>query len=231
MLKKFADRVIQFNKNLQYPGQLPRGYYVMNPFNDNPETMDVMQQFYNKYYSDNNSRKFIVGINPSRHGAGVTGVPFTDTKRLESICGIKMISAKTHEISSVYLYDVIQALGGAKSFYADFYINSPFPLAIIKEVKPGQFINANYYDDAQLFLMVKDYMIETLRKHFELGLDRNEVFVLGKRNAIFIDKLNREAELFDKLTILEHPRFIQQYKSKDKDLYIDKYLNAFSKED
>ncbi len=231
MQKKFADRVIQFNKNLQYTGQLPIGYYVMNPFNDNPETMDVMQQFYNKYYSDNNSRKFIVGINPSRHGAGVTGVPFTDTKRLDSICGIKMISAKTHEISSVYLYDVIQSYGGAESFYADFYINSPFPLAIIKEVKPGQFLNANYYDDAQLFLNVKDYMIETLRKHFELGLDRKEVFVLGKRNAIFIDKLNREAELFDKLTILEHPRFIQQYKSKEKDLYIDKYLNAFSKED
>lgn len=231
MQKKFADRVIQFNKNLQYTGQLPIGYYVMNPFNDNPETMDVMQQFYNKYYSDNNSRKFIVGINPSRHGAGVTGVPFTDTKRLDSICGIKMNSAKTHEISSVYLYDVIQSYGGAESFYADFYINSPFPLAIIKEVKPGQFLNANYYDDAQLFLNVKDYMIETLRKHFELGLDRKEVFVLGKRNAIFIDKLNREAELFDKLTILEHPRFIQQYKSKEKDLYIDKYLNAFSKED
>lgn len=231
MQKKFADRVIQFNKNLQYTGQLPSGYYVMNPFNDNPETMDVMQQFYNKYYSDNNSRKFIVGINPSRHGAGVTGVPFTDTKRLDSICGIKMNSAKTHEISSVYLYDVIQSYGGAESFYADFYINSPFPLAIIKEVKPGQFLNANYYDDAQLFLNVKDYMIETLRKHFELGLDRKEVFVLGKRNAIFIDKLNREAELFDKLTILEHPRFIQQYKSKEKDLYIDKYLNAFSKED
>lgn len=231
MQKKFADRVIQFNKNLQYTGQLPIGYYVMNPFNDNLETMDVMQQFYNKYYSDNNSRKFIVGINPSRHGAGVTGVPFTDTKRLDSICGIKMNSAKTHEISSVYLYDVIQSYGGAESFYADFYINSPFPLAIIKEVKPGQFLNANYYDDAQLFLNVKDYMIETLRKHFELGLDRKEVFVLGKRNAIFIDKLNREAELFDKLTILEHPRFIQQYKSKEKDLYIDKYLNAFSKED
>lgn len=231
MQKKFADRVIQFNKNLQYTGQLPSGYYVMNPFNDNPETMDVMQQFYNKYYSDNNSRKFIVGINPSRHGAGVTGVPFTDTKRLDNICGIKMNSAKTHEISSVYLYDVIQSYGGAESFYADFYINSPFPLAIIKEVKPGQFLNANYYDDAQLFLKVKDYMIETLRKHFELGLDRKEVFVLGKRNAIFIDKLNREAELFDKLTILEHPRFIQQYKSKEKDLYIDKYLNAFSKED
>jgi hypothetical protein len=33
--------------------------------------------------------------------------------------------------------------------------------------------------------------------------------------------------MFDKLTVLEHPRYIQQYKSKERDLYIDKYINAF----
>ncbi len=55
-----------------------------------------------KYYHDFNQRKFMIGINPGRHGAGVTGVPFTDTKRLESVCGIKMESAHTHEIIFVY---------------------------------------------------------------------------------------------------------------------------------
>jgi hypothetical protein len=39
-----------------------------------------------------------------------------------------------------------------------------------------------------------------------------------------------EEKFFDKLTPLEHPRFIQQYKSKDKQLYIDKYLTAFHSE-
>ncbi len=51
--------------------------------------MQVMQKFYYKYYNDSNKRKFIIGINPSRHGAGVTGVPFTDTKRLDNVCGYK----------------------------------------------------------------------------------------------------------------------------------------------
>jgi hypothetical protein len=52
------------------------------------------------------------------------------------------------------------------------------------------------------------------------------VLVLGKKNATFIKKINSEAHLFDKMTVLEHPRFIQQYKSKEMQLYIDKYINA-----
>jgi hypothetical protein len=227
MPKTFADNVIDFNRHLHYPGQLPEGFQVLNPYLDNPETMDVMQQFYHKYYNDPGQRKFIVGINPSRHGAGVTGVPFTDTKRLESVCGIEMKSAHTHEISSVFMYEMIAEYGGAADFYKHFYINSPFPLAIIRQTN-GKWLNANYYDDTVLFEMVKDFMIMSLKKHISLGLDISEVFVLGKKNAVFIQKLNKEAKLFERLKVLEHPRYIQQYKSKEKQLYIDKYILALN---
>jgi len=228
MKKTFADHVIDFNRHLHYVGELPDDFRVMNPYMDNPETMEVMQQFYHKYYNDFGPRKFMIGINPSRHGAGVTGVPFTDTKRLESVCGIKMQSAHTHEISSVFIYDMIAAYGGATSFYRDFYINSPFPLAIIRRAKDGKWLNANYYDDPKLFEMVKDFMIASLKKHISLGLDTTEVFILGKKNADFIRKINHKEKLFEKLTVLDHPRFIQQYKSKEKQLYIDKYLSALA---
>ncbi len=228
MNKTFGDKVINFNRHLKYSGKLPPGFQVINPYKDNPETMDVMQQFYHKFYNDSNTRKFIIGINPSRHGAGVTGVPFTDTKRLNSVCGIKMHSAHTHEISSVYLYDVIKEFGGAENFYKQFYINSPFPLAIVRLSKELKWLNANYYDDPALFEMVKDYMISSLKKHISLGLDTSEVFVLGKKNADFINKLNKEAKLFGSLKVLEHPRYIQQYKSKEKQHYIDKYIIALN---
>jgi len=228
MPETFADKVIDFNRNLHYSGNLPEGFQVMNPYLSNPETIAVMQQFYHKYYNDTSPRKFIVGINPSRHGAGITGVPFTDTKRLERACGIRMHSAYTHEISSVFMYDMIEAYGGPSDFYRDFYINSPFPLAIIRQVRNGSWLNANYYDDPLLFNMVKDFMISSLKKHISMGLDVSEVFILGKKNAEFIRKLNKEVKLFNKLTILEHPRFIQQYKSKEKPLYIDKYISILS---
>lgn len=225
MNKTFADRVVQFNENLKYLGNLPDDFQVINPYLDNPETIIVMQKFYYKYYNDSNQRKFLIGINPSRHGAGVTGVPFTDTKRLENVCGIKMESAHTHEISSVFIYDMIAEYSGAEEFYRDIYINSPFPLAIVRKSK-GSWINANYYDDKELFNDVKDFMIYSLKKHISLNLDTSEVFILGKKNAEFISKLNQEANLFEKMTVLEHPRYIQQYKSKEKDLYIDKYILA-----
>jgi hypothetical protein len=224
MSKTFGDKVIDFNRHLQYSDKLPENFRVINPYLDNPETMVVMQQFYQTFYNDSNQRKFIIGINPSRHGAGVTGVPFTDTKRLENICGIKMQSAHTHEVSSVFMYDMITEFGGANDFYKQFYINSPFPLAIVRQTKDGKWLNANYYDDPLLFEMVKDFMILSLKKHISMGLDTSEVFVLGKKNAVFIQKLNKEAKLFGSLKILEHPRYIQQYKSKEKQIYIDKYI-------
>ncbi|MEA1849702.1 SMUG2 DNA glycosylase family protein [Chryseobacterium sp. MHB01] len=224
-MKNFGEKVIEFNKKLSYNGNLPDDFHVLNPYLDNPETLLVMEQFYHKYYSDNHQRKFLVGINPSRHGAGVTGVPFTDTKRLESVCGIKMISAYTHEVSSVFVYDMISEYGGAEEFYKEIYINSPFPLAIVRKSK-GSWINANYYDDKALFNDVKDFMIDSLKKHISLNLDTSEVFIMGKKNADFISKLNQEAQLFGKMTVLEHPRYIQQYKSKEKQLYIDKYILA-----
>lgn len=225
-MKSFADKVIEFNSNLQYSGNLPEGFDVLNPFFDNPEKMVVMKDFYQKFYKDNNQRKFIIGINPSRKGAGVTGVPFTDTKRLKSECGIEMKSAHTHEISSVFIYDMINAFGGVEKFYSEFYINSPFPLAIVKKTKNGE-LNANYYDDKTLFEDVNPFIIASLKKHIALGLDTSEVFVLGKKNADFLTKINKEESFFDKMTVLEHPRYIQQYKSKEKELFIDKYLLAF----
>lgn len=230
MPQTFGDKVTDFNRKLNFTDALPEGFKVLNPYLDNPETMVVMEQFYKKFYNDSLQRKFIVGINPSRHGAGVTGVPFTDTKRLESECGIPMHSAHTHEISSVYMYDMIAEFGGVTDFYSKFYVNSPFPLAIVRKTPAGTWLNANYYDDAKLFESVKDFMILSLKNHISLGLDTSEVYILGKKNAQFIQKLNAEANLFGTLKVLEHPRYIQQYKSKEKQIYIDKYILTLNNE-
>ena len=71
-------------------------------------------------------------------------------------------------------------------------------------------------------------MIQSLKDHISLGVDTSEVFILGKKNASFLEKINKEEKFFDKMTVLEHPRYIQQYKSKEKEIYIDKYLIALN---
>jgi hypothetical protein len=64
--------------------------------------------------------------------------------------------ACTHEVSSVFMYDMIAEYGGVDLFYQDVYINYPFPLAIVRKTKNG-WLNANYYDDKELFESVKDF--------------------------------------------------------------------------
>ena len=225
-MKTIADKIIAFNAGLHYTDGLPERFSVLNPFRESPETMQVMKQFYCKFYNDHKPRKFIIGINPCRYGAGLTGVPFTDAKRLEQMCGITMQSAHSHEVSAVFVYDMIEQYGGVEKFYRDFYINSVFPLAIVRETKKDKWVNANYYDDKTLAASLKSYMIKSLKRQIAMGLHTDVAFVLGKKNADFINAINKTEKLFGKLVVLEHPRFIQQYRSKHKQDEIYKDLSA-----
>ena len=43
----FADRVIQFNKELTYTGgPLPNGIRIMNPFREHDNVMGIVEAFY-----------------------------------------------------------------------------------------------------------------------------------------------------------------------------------------
>jgi hypothetical protein len=223
-MNTFAEKVNQFNKELDFTGTLPDGIRVMNPFRENPEILPVSSLFYEKFYNDSEPRKLILGINPGRLGAGATGIPFTDTKRLAAICNIKMESVKTHEPSSVFIYDLIEKYGGAELFYKHFFINSICPLGFIKLNERGKYVNYNYYDDEKLFLAVKPFIIQSLRKQIGFGTDTSVCLVLGKKNAGYLDLINKEEKLFHSIVAFDHPRFIEQYKSKSREKYLEVYL-------
>jgi hypothetical protein len=224
----FADKIIAFNQSLAFTGVLPDGIRIMNPFQENPNVLDISSTFYKKYYSDNQPRHLILGINPGRLGAGLTGVPFTDPKRLKQKCGIIYEGVLAHEPSSVFVYEVIEAYGGIERFYQDFYINSPCPLGFTKLQDNGKEVNYNYYDSKALTDSVYDFMLESMDKHLALGVKTDVAYCFGARqNFKFLNQLNKEKKYFQRLIPLDHPRFVMQYKSKDKQLYINKYLTAF----
>lgn len=227
-MNTFYKKTLDLYQQIQTPQDLPEGIKILNPFIENEETLRVMHAFYEKFYNDQDQRKLILGINPSRHGAAITGIPFTDTKRLESECDISIKGVQTHEVSSVFYYDLIKAYGGVEYFYKDFYINSPCPLAIVREKANGNWVNINYYDDKALFESMKPFMIEQLAYYSAMNIDHKNVFVLGKKNAQFIKKLNAEHQFFENFTVLEHPRYIQQYKFHERDDYILKFLKLLS---
>jgi len=70
----------------------------MYPYKDE-EVKRVTGVFFKKYYNDRKHRTLILGINPGRFGAGVTGLTFTDPIRLEAECGIPNKFDKKQELS------------------------------------------------------------------------------------------------------------------------------------
>jgi hypothetical protein len=224
-MKTFADRVIDFNKSLDLDLILPDGIRVMNPFKENKEALAVSSAFYRKYYNDNQKRHLILGINPGRFGAGVTGVPFTDTKRLSEKCGLQISNLSTHEPSSVFVYEVIAAYGGPETFYGDFYINSISPLGFVKTNDKGREVNFNYYDSRELQEVLYDYMLQSVKTHISMGIHTDVCFCLGSgKNFRFLQKLNLDHKFFEKLIPLDHPRFVMQYRSKQMHEYVEKFV-------
>jgi hypothetical protein len=225
----FATKIIEFIKQLEYTGApLPPGIRIMNPYRESEQAMAISEKFYHKYYNDDNPRHMILGINPGRFGGGLTGIPFTDPKRLKTECDIDYIGKAAHEPSSVFVYEMIHAYGGVEAFYSKFYINSLCPLGFTTVDDKGREKNYNYYDSKELISAVGGYIIENVKKQIALGVNTDVCFCFGTgKNENYLRKLNEEHGFFKKIVALEHPRFIMQYKAKTKQFYIDKYMEAF----
>lgn len=215
----FADHIISFFKKLHLDIALPHDIEVMNPFR-NKLTMEVCTQFYKKFYSDNIERRMIIGINPGRFGAGITGVPFTDPIRLKNVCGIDNHFQQKQELSSLFIYDIIDAYGGVEKFYKNFYITAVCPLGFTKHGK-----NLNYYDDRSLQDSIKKFAIDCMCKQLKFGINSDVAYCLGDgKNYKYLSRLNEEERFFKKIIPLSHPRFIMQYKLKKKNEYIKSYI-------
>jgi len=223
----FAARMKSFNRGLRLNVKLPLGIRAMNPFVEGPLALRCADAFYDKYYADTKPRWGIFGINPGRFGAGLTGVPFTDFKRMQQICGIDTDGNSSNEPSSFFIYTMIAAMGGAAKFYKRYYINSLCPLGFVLEKTTGRRVNYNYYDDPVLFAAVKPFMVKTLRQQIALGLRREKAFCLGKKNLLYFAKLNDEYGLFDELVEVPHPRYVVQYKFNSMQSYIEDYCEKF----
>lgn len=222
----FGQQVIAFNKQLDLNIKLPSQIKVLHPYKDNPEVIPIATKFYDTFYNDSNKRKLILGINPGRLGAGATGIPFTDTKRLKSYCNIET-SFQLHEPSSVFVYEVIDAYGNTEGFYKNFYISSVCPLGFVIEDAKGSVKNYNYYDSASLTKKVTPFIKKTIEAQLAFGIDTEKVFCMGTgKNFKFLKAFNEKYNFFNQVIPLEHPRYVMQYKSKSKLLYIDKYLKA-----
>jgi hypothetical protein len=218
-----AAQILSFYRTLKIKSDLPEGVVVLNPY-VNAQSFFYCEQFYNKYYDDREERTIILGINPGRHGGGITGIPFTDPIKLEQYCGIVNPFAKKPELSADFIYTMINAFGGPDVFYRKFYFGSVSPLGFTQGGK-----NLNYYDIKTLQHSLKPFIVESLLHQLSFNINRAICYCLGEgENFKFLNQLNEELQVFKKIVPLAHPRFIMQYRRKKVSAYVEDYFGKLN---
>lgn len=210
-MSDFPARQLRLLSTFPLPAApLPGGVEVRNSYHD-PAVQAILREFAQKFYTTEAPRVGIFGINPGRFGGGRTGVAFTDPVALRDNCGIgHALPRQRRELSSEFVYKFIEALGGPGEFYRHFFLSSVYPLELTREGK-----NYNYYDAPALIKALWPDMRRSLTEQAQqLHLRRDVAVSLGRRNGEFLRKLNGELHLFDRIEILDHPRFLMQYRRK-----------------
>jgi hypothetical protein len=220
MDEQFANKILDFYTTLQVPEKLPRGVEVLFPFSS-PEVIRLMNQFYFQYFSDTRKRTLIFGINPGRHGAGITGINFTAPRQLFHDCGISNDFGDASELSAEFIYTMIQAYGGPDQFYKDYFISAVSPLGYVYKGK-----NMNYYDMPSLQLRLKPFVVNCIQQQLQWPVKQKRCICIGgDKNFRYLSALNERYQWFEKIDVLPHPRFIMQYKRK----YIHEYISLYLK--
>ena len=217
-MTSFADKAIAYYNTLAAPTNLLLGVGVMNPYQQ-LMVQQIVGEFYTKFFSDTKPRVFILGINPGRFGAGVTGISFTTPQNLRRYCGIENTLRDTPELSSRFIYQVVDAFGGASEFYSQFFLTSLFPLALTKDAK-----NYNFYDDSLTTQVLWPAITHEVKTQLDFGYHRRVAVCLGRKNETYLRRLNDQQGFFDRIVTLDHPRYILQYKAKDVPIYLEQYI-------
>jgi len=219
-----ASKLIEFYRELQPPPDLPNKIEILFP-QKGKEVNRLVEVFFNKYFDDNRPRRLSFGINPGRFGGGITGINFTAPRQLKNNCEIDHPFGNSSELSAEFIYDMIDKYGGPEKFYRDHFITAVSPLEF---TKGG--VNLNYYDDKVLQQALIPFITTNIKKLLSYGFKTDRCFCIGgEKNFKFFSSLNKDQHFFKEIIPLPHPRFILQYRRKQKDAYISQYLNAFIK--
>ena len=223
-MQTFAEQILNFYFTLSKNPSLPKEIEIIYPFDDQ-QTKNMMELFFTKYYNDTNPRTYLIGINPGRLGSGVTGVGFSDAYHLEQVCGIANSFDKRIELSAAFMFDVIEAYGGVEKFYGDFFFTTTMPLGLLKEGK-----NYNYYDDKETQACLEPYITKTLLEQMSIPQAKPNIICVGTgKNLKYLEAFNKKHNCFKSIEVVPHPRWVMQYRRKEKQKYINHYIDILNK--
>ena len=220
-MQLISTELVQFYRSLRVGVELPNEVELLYP-QANERVMETVTAFFDKFYADRHPRQLLFGINPGRFGAGTTGINFTAPKQLTEVIGIEHGFRNQTELSAEFIHEVIIQYGGPKKFYGDFFLSSVSPLGFVKKGK-----NLNYYDDKLLMEALEPFIIKSIAQQIRIFRPLQKCICIGgEKNFKYFLKLNNKLQFFKEIIPLPHPRFIMQYRRKQKDNYLLQYLSA-----
>lgn len=215
----FGSRVEAFLTSVAIRERLPRGFEVLHPYTRD-EVRKVVHEMCTRFYAVGQTRVAVWGINPGRFGAGITGLSFTDPHALKHVLGIASILEGRREISAEFIQGVIESYGGAERFFADVYLTALCPLGFVRNG-----VNINFYDDIKLQQRLTPGIVSWVKQQIGFGVRTDNTMVLGTgKLKQFFEKHVREQCGFQHVTYLEHPRYIMQYRRKERPKYVRLYV-------
>ena len=215
----FGDRVLAFYDALVAFEWASADIALLSPVSASARR-EALATFCRSFYNDNSRRVFWLGINPSRVRNTSTGVPYTDGYALENYCNIHNDFSKSRELTADFFYRFVAAFGGPERFFSRHYAGAAFPLSVLRKDR-----YCNWYDSG-LPETIASSVPDLIEKQVEMGSNGVLVVIGSGHNAKHLIRINTETNLFRKVLVVEHPRYIAQYKSKEIMRYVDKYCNV-----
>ena len=184
-----------------------QGVCVLSDFLLNQAHIDT---FWQTYYGSSVPRVVICGINPGRHGAGKTGIPFLDFQSLAQL--IPDVERSDSESSAGFFYQVIKQFG-ASAFLPTFYVTN---IASVGFVRAGKNLNYNDLPAPALEIVERNFLLEMA------VVQPTHIISLGEVVHATVNKLMGKD--VDCKRRLPHPSWIANYRRNQIEEWVTRYL-------
>ncbi len=210
ILQKNLDRYLNDDTFLRLLGE--HEVCVLSDFILNEEGIN---SFWQTYYGDTVPRVVICGINPGRHGAGKTGIPFVDFQSLSQL--ITGIDRQDSERSAEFFFQVVRQYG-LEAFFRSFYVTN---VASVGFIRDGKNLNYNELPESALKVVEQNFMqeMETIQPTHVISLGEVVQNTVRKLLPANVDCSMR----------LPHPAWVTTYRGKEIHEWTTRYLTMLGK--
>ena len=210
LLQQNLDRYLNDDNFLRLLGE-----HEICALSDFHRNKDGIETFWRKYYGGAVPRVVLCGINPGRHGARNTGIPFLDFQSLSQL--IPGIDRQDNERTAGFFFQVVRQFG-VEAFFHSFYVTNVASVGFIRDGK-----NLNYTE-------LPASALEVVERNFLQEMEivqPTHVISLGEVVQQTVRKLLPAS--VDCSMRLPHPSWITTYRGKEMDEWVARYLAVLEK--